>query len=77
VQELQVRLLDKEQKIEILEIEKQIIAEDLKNKVAELDKLRHAEMNSVDEVSTTNYRDDTLRINETPKSRRRTTKSNN
>lgn len=61
VQELQVRLLDKEQKIEILEMEKQIITEDLKDKIAELDKLRHAEVDSVDEVSTTDYRDDTLR----------------
>lgn len=41
-------------------MEKQIITEDLKNKIAELDKLRHVEMNSTDEVSTTDYRDDTL-----------------
>ncbi|XP_011861799.1 PREDICTED: centrosomin isoform X2 [Vollenhovia emeryi] len=61
--EFQVRLLDKEQKIEVLEMEKQIITEDLQNKIAELDKLRHVdEANSVDEVSTTNYRDDTLRM---------------
>ncbi|KAL6261073.1 hypothetical protein P5V15_008606 [Pogonomyrmex californicus] len=58
--ELQVRLLDKEQKIEILEMEKQIITEDLKDKIAELDKLRYTDANNVDEVTTTNYRDDTL-----------------
>lgn len=43
-------------------MEKQIITEDLINKIAELDKLRHVEMNnSTDEVTTTDHRDDTLR----------------
>ncbi|XP_024871889.1 centrosomin isoform X1 [Temnothorax curvispinosus] len=60
--EFQVRLLNKEQKIKVLEMEKQIVTEDLKNKTAQLDNLRHVdEMNGVDAVTTTNYRDDTLR----------------
>ncbi|XP_077255106.1 phosphodiesterase 4D interacting protein centrosomin isoform X4 [Temnothorax americanus] len=60
--EFQVRLLNKEQKIKVLEMEKQIVTEDLKNKTAQLDNLRHVdEMNGVDEITTTNYRDDTLR----------------
>lgn len=42
-------------------MEKQIITEDLKNKIAELDKLRHVESNSADEVSATDRREDTLR----------------
>ncbi|KAL0115738.1 hypothetical protein PUN28_010934 [Cardiocondyla obscurior] len=59
--EFQVRLLDKEQTIEDLKMEKQIITEDLKTKIAELDKLKHVnEINNVNETNTTYYCDDTL-----------------
>lgn len=59
MQELQERLHNKEQRIEILETEKQIITEELKDKIAELDKLKHVETNSVHEVTTTDHHNDT------------------
>ncbi|XP_072761406.1 uncharacterized protein Cnn isoform X3 [Anoplolepis gracilipes] len=63
-EELQERLHDKEQRIEFLETEKQIITEKLKDKIAELDKLKHTETNSVNEVTTTDHHNDTPRRDE-------------
>lgn len=45
------RLHDKEQKIEILETEKRTVTEELRDKIAELDKLKHTEMNIADEIN--------------------------
>ncbi|XP_011261366.2 CDK5 regulatory subunit-associated protein 2 isoform X2 [Camponotus floridanus] len=63
-EELEERFQDKVQRIEILETEKQIITKELKDKIAELDKLKHVEMNSVNEVTTTDCHNDTPRRDE-------------
>lgn len=64
IQELYERLNNKEQRIEILETEKQAITKELKDKIAELDKLKCGETNSSDEITTTDPHNDTPRREE-------------
>lgn len=51
------RLRVKEQKIEILETEKRTVAEELKDKIAELDKLKYAEMNILGKINIVDHND--------------------